>query len=178
MTLDICKHDTKWVIHKFKDPSGEIGKALSAGMPLEAAKAKYPGAFVETVPVDGNLLLNEGIQEFIDIICGLATPTKFDNLNAYIGVGDGVTAAAATNVGLVGTNKTYAPMDAGYPARSNQTAEWRSTFGSASANHAWKEFTVANGGSDASKNLNRKLDDKGTKVSGESWVVAVQITWS
>ena len=54
-------------------------------------------------------------------------------------------------------------MDSTYPQRTNQTAIWRATFGSADANFAWNEFTVANGNSDSAVNLNRKVENKGTK---------------
>jgi hypothetical protein len=69
-------------------------------------------------------------------------------------------------------------MDATYPQRSNQTAEWRATFGSSDANYAWEEYTVVNAASDTGKNLNRKTASKGTKASGESWVLSLQITFS
>jgi hypothetical protein len=69
-------------------------------------------------------------------------------------------------------------MDATYPQRSNQTAEWRATFGSSDANYAWEEYTVVNAASDTGKNLNRKCSSKGTKASGETWTLSLQITFS
>ncbi|MBU2556125.1 MAG: hypothetical protein KKF98_16870, partial [Bacteroidetes bacterium] len=49
---------------------------------------------------EGNLGLNEGIQELWDLACGLGTPTAFNNANAQAGVGDNTTAAAATQTSL------------------------------------------------------------------------------
>ena len=123
--------------------------------------------------------MNEGLQELIDVICGLGTPTKWDNANARLGVGDSNAAESATQTGLqAATNKTYKAMDATYPQRSNQTAEWRATFGSSEANYAWEEYTVVNASSDTGKNLNRKISSKGTKASGETWTLSLQITFS
>jgi hypothetical protein len=135
--------------------------------------------FICTEKFDANLALNEGLQELIDLICGLGTPTKWDSGNARLGVGDSNTAAADSQTGLQAeTNKTYKAMDASYPQRSSQTVEWRATFGSSEANYAWEEYTVVNAATDAGKNLNRKVACKGTKVSGETWMLSLQITFS
>jgi hypothetical protein len=68
-------------------------------------------------------------------------------------------------------------MDATYPQRSGQIAEWRSTFGSGDANEAWNEYAVDNGAT-AHKLLNRKVESKGTKASGETWTLSLKITFS
>lgn len=128
----------------------------------------------------GNVLLNEGINELWTIVCSAASGTKFDNSNAYLGVGDSATAEAASQTGLqAATNKLYKAMDGGYPTfGTSQLATWRSTFGSSEANFAWEEFTVANGNSDAAVNLNRKTSSQGTKISGQVWELSLQITLS
>jgi len=178
-TIDKVSWKAKWRIDKFKDLTDEIAKALQAGMPVQEAISLYAKAFVCTEEFDANIALNEGLQELIDIICGLGTPTKWDNSNARLGVGDSNTAESATQTGLqAATNKTFKAMDATYPQRSNQTAEWRATFGSTDANYAWEEYTVVNAASDTGKNLNRKVSSKGTKASGETWVLSLQITFS
>ncbi|MBI1397053.1 MAG: hypothetical protein GC151_13840 [Betaproteobacteria bacterium] len=129
--------------------------------------------------IDGNLLLNEGIGELLDLACGLGTPTNFGNTSAYIGVGDSTTAEAASQTDLqAASNKTYKAMSASYPQRSGQTVTWRAVFGSADANYAWEEFTIANGSSGTAKNLNRKVSSQGTKASGQTWTVDVSITLS
>jgi hypothetical protein len=177
--LDRVSWKAKWRIDKFKDPKNEIAKALQTGTPTDQAVSLYSKEFICTEEFEANIALNEGLQELIDIICGLGTPTKWDNSNARLGVGDSNTAESATQTGLqAATNKTFKAMDTGYPQRSNQTAEWRATFGSADANYAWEEYTVVNAADDAGKNLNRKIASKGTKSSGETWTLSLQITFS
>lgn len=127
----------------------------------------------------GNLLLNEGINELWTILCS-AGGTKWDSSNAYLGVGDSSAAADAGQIGLqASTNKLYKAMDATYPTYgSNQKATWKATFGSGDANFDWNEFTVSNSNSDAGKNLNRKVSSQGTKQSGQTWELTLQITFS
>lgn len=142
---------------------------------------KYNGnmELYETEEIEGNLALNEGISELLKLLIGDGTASAFNNSNAHIGVGDGTTATSATQTGLVGTNKTYAPMDATYPQITGQTILFRSTFGPSAGNHNWREFTIANGNSDAAKNLNRKVESAlRTKVSPDTWIVQLSITIS
>lgn len=168
----------EWQIIKWgKDPDNKIARFLQNGGSIKDAMRIF-GVTPVIETFEGNVALNEGLQELIDIICGIGTPTKWDNTNARIGVGDGTDAESATQTGLVGTNKTFKAMDATYPQKTNQTAEWRATFGSTEGNHAWKEHTVVNAADDTGKNLNRKLADKGTKTSGETWTSVLQITFS
>jgi hypothetical protein len=125
-----------------------------------------------------NLLLNEGINELFTLICS-SSGTKFDT-GAYIGVGDSSTAEDASHTGLqASTNKLYVAMDGSYPTYgTSQKATWRSTYTSANGNFAWNEFTVANGNSDSAKNLNRKVSSQGTKQSGQTWEISLEITMS
>ena len=154
-------HKTKWTIKKYLND-----KAFRAGKPFGIAE------------IDGNLMLNEGIGEHIDLLCGIGG-TAFSNANAYIGVGDNNTAEAATQTALQATtNKLFKAMAASYPARVNQTVTFRAVFGSADANFAWAEFTVTNGNSDTAKNLNRKVSAQGTKTNGQTWTVDLAITFS
>ena len=146
-----------------------------------ASQADYEaGIILEKVYAGENCLLNEGINELFTILCSAASGTKFDNTNAYIGVGDSDTAAAAAQTGLqAATNKLYKGMEATYPTYgTNQKATWRSVFSGAEANYAWNEFTVINGATDADKNLNRLVSAQGTKTSGQVWQVDVEITLS
>jgi hypothetical protein len=128
--------------------------------------------------VPGNILLNEGINLLWTLACG-GSGTPWNSLNAYIGVGDGTASESADQTGLQGTNRQYKAMDAGYPIYgSNQQAKWQSTFGSADANFTWNEITVANGSSDTAVNLNRKVQNLGTKASGTTWIAQLTITLS
>jgi len=159
---DQMSYRTKWTVKKYADE-----QAVLEDSPY------YVSSF------DGNLLLNEGIAEALDIVAGLGAPTTFNNTNANIGVGDSATAEAATQTGLqAATNKLYKAMQATYPSRSAQTLTFRSQFGSSEANFAWNEFTIANGTSDSAKNLNRKVSAQGTKTSGQTWTVDCTVTLS
>jgi len=167
----------EWRIDKFKDPNDEIGKLLRGGAKLEDVIKAFPEAFIGTEIIEENVALNVGLQYLIDCICGIGTTTKWDNSNARLGVGSDSTAADPSQTDLIDPTPTWKSMDTGYPSRSNQTAEWRSTFGSGDANEAWNEFAVDNGAS-AHKLLNRKVESKGTKQSGETWTMSLKITFS
>jgi len=174
---DVYSWKTKWVIDKFNDLNGEIAEFLRRGGLVEEA-VKIFGNYLGRHEFLGNVMLNEGIQAIWDLCAGLGTITKWDNTNARTGVGDSSAAENATQTGLQGTNKTWKAMDTGYPSRSNQTVSWRSTYGSADANYTWAEFTIVNAADDTGQNLNRKVSSQGTKVSGQTWVLTIQITLS
>jgi len=129
--------------------------------------------------VEGNLLLNEGINEMWSLICG-GTATAYSNANAYLGVGDSTTAAAASQTGLQAvTNKAYQAMETGYPTYgTSQKATFRSVFGTAAANFSWQEFTIINGSDDTGDNMNRLVSDQGTKASGQTWTLDLEVTIS
>jgi hypothetical protein len=172
------KMKSSWAISKFRDSDGVIETILRNGASIEDVVRQFPEAFLGEERFEGNVALNEGLQLLINLIAGTGTGTPWNAANAYLGVGDGTTAESANQTGLQGTNKQYKAMDSGYPQRTNQTCEWRATFGADDANFAWNEFTVANGNSDAAVNLNRKVVSKGTKSSGETWTLSLQITFS
>jgi len=176
-TLDRISWKAEWTIYKWKDLDNRIAAFLQQGRSIEDT-TRFFGTQAVIEAMHDNVALNEGLGELIDIICGLGTPTKWDNSNARLGVGNSNTAAQATDTGLLGASKTFKAMDATYPQKSNQTAEWRSTFGSAEGNYAWEEYTVVNAADDAGKNLNRKVESKGTKSSGETWTLSLKITFS
>lgn len=125
----------------------------------------------------GNVLLNEGIAVLLALLTG-GSGTAYSNANAYLGVGESTTAAAASQTGLQGASLTYKAMETSYPSISSQTVTFRSVFESADANNAWQEFTVVNASSDSGDNLNRKVSDQGTKASGQTWTLDLAITFS
>lgn len=128
--------------------------------------------------VPGNILLNEGINLLWTLACG-GSGTPWSSANARIGVGDGTTSESADQTGLQGTNKAFKAMDSGYPTYgSNQQAKWQATFGSAEANFTWNEITVVNAADDTGTNLNRKVQNLGTKASGTTWIAQLTITLS
>jgi hypothetical protein len=162
----------------------ELGKIKESGIGTSKWTIKRfldEAAFKEDKPynvseIDGNLLLNEGIALLLDLLIG-AGGTVYSNANAYIGVGDSATAAVATQTALqASTNKAFKAMESSYPSRANQTLTFRSVFGSSDGNFSWQEFTIVNANSDSGTNLNRKVSDQGTKVSGQVWTVDVALT--
>jgi len=122
---------------------------------------------------EGNCLLNSGIDEMWDLICG-DSANHFNNAGAQIGVGDSSTAANASQTDLqAATNKTYKGMDTGYPTSSSQKATFKASFGASEANYAWNEWVVKQ--STSGKCLNRKVESLGTKTGG-TWTLQVDIT--
>ncbi|HLE02979.1 MAG TPA: hypothetical protein VI877_05785 [Dehalococcoidia bacterium] len=154
------KLKTRFIIRKFADD-----EAHRRDQPYKVSR------------VEGNIGLNEGIAEWMDLAMG-AGGTAYNNANSQTGVGDSTTAEAATQTDLqAAVNKTYKGMDATYPSRSAQTVSFRSTYGSADANYAWAEFIVRNGAT-ALKDIIRKVSAQGTKTSGQTWELTIQITMS
>lgn len=147
----------------------------------------------ELVEIEGNLLLNEGIQRLIDLaIAAVSNQTAanaWTNTTSYIGVGDTTTAEAATQTELAATaaatNRFYKVMNATFPSRTNQTVTFQADFTSAEGNFVWNEWTVSSGATTASTtgflvgtiNLNRKVAALGTKSTG-TWTLSAAITFS
>jgi hypothetical protein len=130
--------------------------------------------------VDGNLLLNAGINEMWQLICG-ATAVAYNNANANIAVGNSNTAASASQTDLQGGSIARAGMESSFPSITNQTATWKSSFGTSAANFNWLEVSLQNGEgtpSDPVFAMNRKQQDFGTKVSGSTWTMQLAITLS
>lgn len=158
---DTITYETIWRIRRYEDD-----RAYAEDRPYDVSE------------VEGNVLTNEGIAELLLLLTG-GVATAYSNANAYLGVGDDATAEAATDTGLLATvNKAYVAMEATYPQISGQTVTWRSVFGSAVANFDWREFTVINASTDAGDNLNRKTSSQGTKASGQTWTLDLEITFS
>ena len=137
----------------------------------------------ETLEVEGNLLLYGGASALWDRLIGANNVTAFDNTNAYLGVGDSASAAAATQTDLQGTNTNRQSMAAGYPAHTDGTGsgaeslQFQAVFGTADANFAWQEWGLFNAAS-AGRMLNRKVASLGTKTSADSWRLTVTLSLS
>jgi hypothetical protein len=143
-----------------------------SGSPEEFGKAFQPYA---VIPGEGNCLLNSGIDEIWDLVCGDST-SHFNAAGAQIGVGDSSTAASASQTDLqAAANKTYKGMDSGYPSSVSQKAVFQASFGASEANYTWNEWVVKQSAS--GKCLNRRVESLGTK-SGGTWVLQVEITLS
>lgn len=157
-----------------------------------AALRSIVGDPEEACEIQGNLLLNEGIQRLMDMTM-IATVTNnqtagnpWSNGNAFTGIGDSATGEAATQTDLqAATNHFYKAMNATFPSRASQTSSFQSDFTSAEANYAWAEWSISAGATSASgsgfligtTNLNRKVSSLGTKSTG-TWTLTSQITIS
>ena len=134
----------------------------------------------ERVTADGNLLVNAGMDLMWDAVIGTAI-TAFSNANAYLGVGDSSTAAAASQTDLqASSNKTRKAMNATYPDQpANSQIRFQSDFGSSDANYQWLEVAAFNASS-AGTMLNRLVPGGGlgTKASGATWTLTLVITLS
>lgn len=156
--LEKGKWKAKWIVWKFKGDA-------------------KPENLIEKKEVEGNLLLNEGINAIWTLVAG-GTETAYSNSNARIGVGDSNASADPAQTGLLGVNQYYKGMDEGYPTYgSGQKIVFRSTFGTNEANFAWNEVTVDNGAA-SGKNLNRKVISLGTKTSDQTWIIQLEIMLS
>lgn len=141
---------------------------------LDAGRGGTP---TTTREATGNLLVNAGINLLEDLLIG-AGGTVYSNANAYIGVGDSTTAAAATQTDLqAASNKVRQAMDTGYPTRASQVLTFRATFGTSQANFSIQECAVFNA-STAGTMLNRKVADLGTKTSASTLQLTITITIS
>ena len=165
-----------WKIHKFIDADGEIERMLRDGASVDDIVRKYGDRLFAVEEFGGNILLNAGATEIWNLVIGAST-NVYDNTNAQIGVGDSTTAEDAAQTDLqAATNKTYKGMDTGYPQVSGSTVTFRSTFGTADANYAWNEYVVKHAVSGTC--INRKVQSKGTKASGETWTISLQLSIS
>ncbi len=163
----------KWTIRRYKDDA-----AYQAGIPTPVQDPQGNVLPAEST-FENNVLLNEGINNVLGpVLTGTGSPTVYDEANANLGVGDSSTAASASQTGLQGTNTTFSAMKAGFPTFSSQVATWEAEFGGTEANHSWQEFTVVNAVDDTGDNLNRKVSDQGTKASGQTWTLTLEITFS
>ena len=133
----------------------------------------------EKVRFEGNLLVNEGINYLNTMFATDAkTGTPFSNVNANLIVGTGTGAAVATDVETTFTSGVKKAMMSGYPTYgTDQKITWKSSYGADDANQAWNEFGVLNAAT-GGKLLNRKVSAQGTKVSGQTWELELEISWS
>lgn len=179
---DVHQLIIRWKITKYgKNINPETRKLLDLGFSEDYIETITHDRPYEIECIAQNLLLNEGIGEVFDIIGGIGTTQLYDNTNARVGVGSDSTAEVATQTGLLDGTPTFKGMAASFPSRASQTMSWKGLdFGTGDANEAWNEFTVDNGtGAQGDLNLNRKVDTtKGTKVSGETWTLQIDVTLS
>lgn len=91
-----------------------------------------------------NIITNVGGALVLDLIIG-AGGIVFNNANAFIGVGDSLTAAAVAQTDLQAvTNKLRRGMLATFPSRAGQVVTLKATFAAADANFTWNEIALFN----------------------------------
>jgi hypothetical protein len=121
--------------------------------------------------------LTTGARDHIASAIIGAAVTAFNAANAYLGVGDGVTAFATSQTDLVGASKARKAMDATYPTAASGVITARSTFATTDANFAWNEVGFFNA-STAGTMLVRWVQALGTKTSAMSSQLTATITLS
>jgi hypothetical protein len=131
----------------------------------------------EVITTDGNALTYGGASALWQRLIGTGVTVFSTGANAHIGVGDGVTAAAATQTDLVGTNKfrkvaTITHTDG--TAEANASIVFASTFTTDEANFDWAEWGIFNAAS-TGRMLNRKRVSYGTKTSAEAWTLTITL---
>ena len=187
---------THWICEQWSEEACEFARRklwLPKGIDIGSHLLRQVIGEAEVVKeVDGNLLLNEGIQRLMDmtmiatVLSNQVAGNPWSNANAFSGVGDSNTAEAATQAELqAATNRFYKAMNATYPSRSNQTVSFQSDFAGTEANYVWAEWSIAAGATTASgagflngtTNLQRKVAALGTKSSG-TWTLTAQVTFS
>lgn len=132
----------------------------------------------ETLVVEGNMRLNDGITALLSLITGGGSYPALNNANARIKVGDGNAPAAAEQTDLQGAQTAEAAMEAGFPSIVGDTIIFKASFGPAVANFPWREYGIKNGPgaiSSTVKLINRKVDETiGTKSAGATWQITVE----
>jgi len=131
----------------------------------------------EVVEWDGNMLMNVGINEMLELLMGAAA-TAYSNAAAYLGVGDSAAALNATHTDLqAAANKVYVAMNASYPSITAQTITFQSDFGAGVGTWNWLEEATFNGNNPpTAEMLNRTISNLGTKAAGATWTLSMAIT--
>jgi len=182
---DTIKWKAHWNIYKFPKETDhnrliERSKALSdKGLSIDdVRKMGFDPYAIEQIPA--NISLKVARNTIMTYIAKTAVASRlWTSSLAYLFVGTHSTAASYTQSGLLGASGSRAKykMDTGYPTVSSNTATWRSTFTSLTANFAWKEYSLRSTNTQTSgKALNRVSLSKGTKASGETWTLQLTIT--
>jgi hypothetical protein len=146
----------------------------------------------ETLEIDGNCLLNDGINNILTpaLIGGSYTPTN--TTDGCIGVGNGTTAASASQTALQGSSCQWVIVTSTSGTGSSQQLVLQASFGSSYGNFAWTEIAAASTTTPGSLPstattppstahiLNRLVPSggMGTKASGTTWTVTLTITFS
>jgi hypothetical protein len=180
-----------WKIYRFNDEDGKVAAFTKAGHSVSEAARVFSDRLVRTTSVEGNLLLNGGINILWNVITGVGI--SFNNAHSRLGVGTDNTAANATQTQLNPTipgSVYFQSLDATYPQINAQTIIYQATYDGSIANFTWQEFGVDNDIFDGTGSsiisylagsiglLNRLVIDQGTKTIGQTWVLVLSIQLS
>lgn len=171
--VDVTPHETghwqmSWRIDKY---DGEVTpEMIAAGLKP-----------VDVVEVEGNMLLNAGVQRLLDLLIG-AGGQALNVTHARIGAGNSSTAAAAGQTDLQAasgaTNRQFQLVTS--VSRTGQVVTWVATFGTGVGNFAWNEMGIDAGTADSTvvtaPLLNRRVVTLGTKTSAQTWVATGTLT--
>ncbi|AEV52058.1 hypothetical protein [Rhodococcus phage REQ1] len=165
----------------------DITRSLGRAPTMEDYANITPDDFVT---VEGNGLVNAGLQRLADLIIGNGSVTAFTATKGLIGVGNSNTAFSPAHSDLQGASKLFTPV-ASAPTASGGVISASALFASADANFAWEEWCFAIGSGTTVKNaalatagggsavmLNRKVQSLGTKASGADWTLSATVTLS
>lgn len=178
------------VIKKFWTPQEEFLKVATAEELLTLADHEQLQRLIdaglepyETRYTD-NLLTYGGASLIWEALIGATfgtDPRQFLNTtNAYIGVGTGVTAAAAGDTTLqteTTRKQCTAVTHTDATTSGGASCAFVTTFGTSDANVHWQEWGILNKAT-VGRLLNHKVEDLGTKTSAASWQFTVTLTLS
>lgn len=177
-----------WTVEKWSEEACDFARKkldVVEFAPVPSFELRRLVGFAEELAVvEGNLLLNAGIQAIEDQLIG-ATTSPFNNANTRLGVGNSSTAEAATQTDLQAiagaANRQFKLMNATFPSRASQTLSFQSDYTSGEANFIWNEWGIdrgnANGTTVTAPMLNRKVASLGTKATG-TWTLTATLTLS
>ena len=123
-------------------------------------------------------LVDAGAIEIAKCITGVGV-VLYNNANARLGVGDDTTAWAQTHTDLnpvVAGNEQKNSMMATFPTRAAGAMTFKASFASGEANFDWEEWAIFNTAAADTGMLQRKVENNGTKTSGQVWEFEVVVT--
>lgn len=171
--------------HIFDNAAAQIGvgngglSALTGTITFTNGSATVTGSgsTFTTEVAAGDLIQLDGDGTLMKVI-SVETNTSLTLSNLYNDTGGAGASSliSPTETDLAGASKTYKGMEATFPSSASQKATFKSSFGSSDANYAWEEWVVKQVTS--AKCLNRKVESMGTKASGSTWTLEVDITLS
>jgi hypothetical protein len=136
----------------------------------------------ETTPYEvsefgGNLLTNAGMNHLWKIICGDAVDDLETAPMLIVGTGSGAATVDDEEGDFTAGVKESAKYDSHPTFGTDQKATWSAEYDGDTANQAWAEFGLLTKETDGVL-INRKVSAQGTKVSGQTWILSLEITLS